>query len=140
VSDLASIGTFTSAPVITQAFFTDPVLFDGVLRDKDTLTIVFDQHTNKPVISSANLAKWFILSSGHQFGSIKDADIVWSSVDDANADQHYDQLTITFNAGIPKPTIDYYDTFKIFAEANIRDVTGTSPACISENSTIDGSY
>jgi hypothetical protein len=141
VSDAASpvsIGSFTSAPEITQAFFTDPVLFDGVLGDKDTLTLVFDQHTNKPAISSANLQKWFILSSGHRFGSIKDVDIAWSSVDDA--DQHYDQLTITFNADVSKTTIDYFDTVKILAAANIKDAVGTSPLSTSESPPMSGNY
>jgi hypothetical protein len=98
----------------------------------DTIVLTFDQNTNKPVITAANLNVWFKLSSGHSFGtSLINSDINWNSTGNI--------LTISLT-NITGTTFAVGDTISVQAAAGLKNSTGTTEASAAVSAASTGSF
>ncbi len=127
-------GTFTSSPAIVSAVASNDANGIG-LQPGDKVTITFNQNTNMPTITPADINNWLRLSYGHLWGgdldgNNPDANIWW--------DPNGRILTIKFNS-VAGSTITARDTITIDANAGISDYDGTVPASTAM-ATMSGSF
>lgn len=98
----------------------------------DSIVLTFNQNTNKPTISAANLNSWLTLSNGHSFGtSLVDSSIVW------NAEGNI--LTLTLN-NITGTTFVVGDTVRVQAIAGLKNSVGTTEASTALSAASTGSF
>ncbi|OQA77064.1 MAG: hypothetical protein BWY32_02677 [bacterium ADurb.Bin243] len=127
----ASTGSFTSSPVFSSVVASNAGSNIG-LGVNDNVVITFDQNTNKPAITAANLNTWLVLSGGHSWGTaLVDGDIVWNGAGNV--------LTITFS-DITGSTIAVGDTVTLNAAANIKDADATTVASTAVSAVSTGSF
>ncbi len=97
----------------------------------DTLTITFDQNTNKPAITAATIDAKLKLTNGHSWGSaLQNADIAWNGAGNI--------LTITFSS-VSGSTIAVGDTITIDSTAGIQD-EGLLAVASTDNDPINGTF
>jgi uncharacterized protein YfiM (DUF2279 family) len=130
-TSLASTGSFTSSPVISSVTAANT----GNNIDKgigDSVSITFNQNTNRPQIKAANLNAWLTLSNGHSFGTaLVDNNISWNPAGNI--------LTITFS-NITGNTFAIGDTVTVALAANIKDTQLGAPASTSVSPASVGSF
>jgi hypothetical protein len=125
-------GSFTSTPQIVSAVIKN----NGAAGKNigDTITITFDQVTNKKAISVYQLVYYFKLTDSagttHSWGSRSVSDIAWSS--DGKS------LIITLSS-ITGVTLANGDTLTINSLSGIKDAENSTQAC-SDSIVITGNY
>ncbi|MEX2460275.1 MAG: S-layer homology domain-containing protein [Paenibacillaceae bacterium] len=125
----AITGSFTSPPKITKFYVNNPNKYDGILGAGDTISIVFDQLTNKPTVTASQLNDWFIFKNNSDKSTrkfiITDIDSVnWTTVDG----QDYLNIVLKSEIGFSKTSIVYKDTyidFKTATSSVIKDITSS---------------
>ncbi|MDB5054142.1 MAG: hypothetical protein JWM44_2192 [Bacilli bacterium] len=132
-SDLsvASTGTFTIPLAITSVVAADTGNNSGV-GVGDTITITFNQNTNKLPISGYNWTSYLYINNSHSLGtSLRDADFVWNTVGNV--------LTITLSS-ITGTTFTVGDTVTVIATSNIRDSSWETPAVNTPSPPSSGTF
>ncbi len=115
-------GTFNTPPAILSVVIANGSGTLGVLDVGDTITITFDQSTNRPIIFAGNLDNDLVLSKGHSWGTaLQDTSISWTDSS---------HLLIALN-NTQCMTLAVGDTVTINAEAGIQDAAGTTAASTS---------
>jgi hypothetical protein len=112
----ASTGTFTAAPSIISVDGANTGNNDG-LGIGDSVSITFDQNTNRSAIKAATLNTMLVLNNGHSFGALLDRDINWNSAGNI--------LTIAFS-NVTTTTFAIGDTVTVTASANITSLGGAA--------------
>ncbi|QGQ97960.1 S-layer homology domain-containing protein [Paenibacillus psychroresistens] len=98
----------------------------------DSIVITFDQNTNKPTITAANLITWFTINSGHSFGSnLLNTDISWNATGNI--------LTI-YLSNVTGTTFVVGDTVRVLAAANLKNSTGSTVASVAISAPSTGSF
>lgn len=96
-----------TGPMIVSAVAANKVGGTGALEAGDQVIITFNEATNKPAITQANIASTLMLSSGHVWldgaGAISSA--TWNSAGTV--------LTITLSGGTSLPTLALGDTVTV---------------------------
>lgn len=117
----------TQGPVLQTAVAQNTASASG-LQAGDSVVLTFATTTNQPVVTGANIASMFTLSSGHVFtdgaGNISSA--TWSNSGKT--------LTIVVSAGTNLPTVAVGDTVTMTNTTPITDISGnraTGSAVIS---------
>jgi hypothetical protein len=126
-------GTFTSPPAITGVVMSNGGSI-GVLDSGDWVTVNFNQNTNKPAITAANLNTWLKLTNLHRWGTNLlngDMTITWNVPGNV--------LTITF-INVKSPTITAGDAIVLSASAGIKDAAGTTAASTSASAKSTGAF
>lgn len=121
-------GTFTSPPTIQSVVIGNQ---NGVRVAGDTVTITFNQNTNKPAITAANLNTWLKLSNSHSWGSGSSfATVVWTA----------DYVLTTTYSSFTGTTIAAGDIITVNASANIKDNAATTSASTSVSGGATGEF
>lgn len=121
-------GSFTSTPKILDAVISNSGMA-GTKNVNDTITITFDQPTNKKTITSSTLIYYFKLLSSdgktsHSWGV--QSNITWNTDDDTSTDGTVLTIIITSTSGL---TLAPGDTLTINPTAGIKAADGGTAAC-----------
>lgn len=133
--------SYTSTGSLTGSFHSVPKLSvkavnsDGKIGfgNGDKIVITFDQLTNEPAITAANIDT-YLKVTGKRWGVVANNDIVWSK----STDNMKSILTITFN-NVANTSVRVNDKISINPLWGLKDVDETTAACNS-NVFIGGSF